>query len=140
MASRAASFVLLSVIGAGLGACADKSPMASDANLPPNNRYKTEIVDTLRTIFSKNDTTSVSNALLSEPALRSVGGEQRYIACVRYAAHYADLQMTTTTERAAYFFGGHVNQLIEAGKDDCANAAYKPFPELNALCLGRGCR
>ena len=38
-------------------------------------------------------------------------------------------------DRIAYFFGGHLNQLIEASTEQCGNAAYKPFPELEKLCL-----
>ena len=40
-----------------------------------------------------------------------------------------------STDRIAYFYGGHLNQLIEASKEQCGNAAYKPFPELEKLCL-----
>jgi hypothetical protein len=140
VAKRAASFALLCVIGAGLAACApDKRPTV-DSNVAPTNRYKSEIVDTLKLIFEKNDTTSISNAVVSDPVLRSIGGEQHYISCIRYTAHYATLKMTTTTERVAYFFGGHLNQLIEATKEQCGSAAYKPFPELDEVCIGRGCK
>ncbi len=47
--------------------------------------------------------------------------------------------MTANAERIAYFYGGHLNQLIEASKEQCGNAAYKPFPELEKVCLGKGC-
>ena len=40
-----------------------------------------------------------------------------------------------STDRIAYFYGGHLNQLVEATKEQCGNAAYKPFPELEKLCL-----
>ena len=140
MAKRAATLALLCATGAVLAACAPDKLSAVDPNVAPTNRYKGEIVETLRALFSKNDTTSVSNAVISDPVLRSVAGEQRYVACLRYTAHYADLSMATNTERVAYFYGGHVNQLIESTKEQCGNAIYKPFAELNALCLGKGCR
>jgi hypothetical protein len=140
MAKRTASLALLCAIGVGLAACApDKLPTV-DSNVAPTSRYKAEIVDALKLLFEKNDTTSISNAVISDPLLRPVGGEQHYISCVRYTAHYATLKMTTTTERVAYFFGGHLNQLIDATKEQCGGAAYKPFPELNEVCLGKGCR
>ena len=139
MSARKAHLALL-LAGAALAACSEKPPPVVDSNAAPT-RYKTEIVDTLRTIFDKNNTTSVSNAMVTEPALRTTApNEQHYIACVRYTAHYADFGMVSTTERVAYFYGGHLNQLIEAGKEQCGNAAYQPFPELNQLCLGKGCR
>ena len=139
--TRAADLALLSAFGVALAGCApDKLPAGADPNVAPNSRYKTEIVDTLRALFTKNDTTSVTNAVISDPALQSIGGEQHYVACIRYTAHYAQLNMTTTTERVVYFYNGHVNQLIEANKEQCGNAAYKPFQELNQLCIGKGCR
>jgi hypothetical protein len=140
MAKRAASFALLSAIAAALAACAPDKVPAVETNVAPTSRYKTEIIDTLRLIFEKNDTTSISNAVISEPALRLLGGEQHYISCIRYTAHYSNLKMTTTTERVAYFYGGHLNQLIEATKEQCGTAAYKPFAELNEVCIGKGCK
>jgi hypothetical protein len=140
MAKRAASLALLCAIGAAIAACAPDKVPTVETNVAPTSRYKTEIVDTLRLLFEKNDTTSISNAVISDPALRSIGGEQHYISCIRYTSHYATLKMTTTTERVAYFYGGHLNQLIETTKEQCGNAAYKPFPELNEVCIGKGCK
>lgn len=140
MAGRAASLALLYAISTAIAACAPDKVPTVETNVAPTSRYKTEIVDALRLIFAKNDTTSISNAAVSDPLLRSISGEQHYISCVRYTAHYATLKMTTTTERVAYFYGGHLNQLIEATKEQCGNAAYKPFPELNELCIGKGCK
>ena len=51
------------------------------------------------------------------------------------AHHY-----TGSKDRIAYFYGGHLNQLVEATKEQCGNAAYKPFPELEKLCLARQVR
>src|ERR1041384_4445982 len=140
MIGRAARLALLLAAAARLAACSPDKLSTVDPNVAPTNRYKAEIVETLRALFSKNNTTSVSNAVISDPVLQSMGGEQRYVACLRYTAHYADLSMATNTERVAYFYGGHVNQLIEATKEQCGKAIYKPFAELNALCLGKGCK
>ena len=51
--------------------------------------------------------------------------------CVRYTAHGTAYNMTANAERIAYFYGGHLNQLVEATKDECGKRAYKPFPELD---------
>ena len=40
-------------------------------------------------------------------------------------------------DRIGYFYGGHLNQLVEASKAQCGNAAYKPFPELEKLCQAK---
>jgi hypothetical protein len=139
MATRAVSLVLFSAFAAALAACApDKTPNA-ESNVVPA-RYKDEIIETLRKVFEKNDTTSVTNALISDPALRPVGSEQHYTVCIRYTAHGTAYNLTANAERIAYFYGGHLNQLVEASKEQCGNAAYKPFPELDQVCLGKGCK
>jgi hypothetical protein len=139
MIRNAASLVLLSALAAAIAACApDKVPKVETNILPTH--YKEEIVETLRKLFSTNDTTSVTNAMISDPALRPVGKEQHYTVCVRYTAHGTAYNLTATAERIGYFYGGHLNQLVEAGKEQCGNAVYKPFPELDKLCLGTGCK
>lgn len=139
MGKRAASLWLLSALAVGLAACSQDKIATADPNLLPA-RYKEEIVDTLRTVFDKNETQTVTNAVISDLALRPVGSEQRYMVCVRYTAHGTAFNLSANAERVAFFYGGHLNQLIEATKEQCGNAAYKPFPELNALCLGKGCK
>ena len=78
------------------------------------------------------------DAYISDPALSSVGKDQRYTACVRYNAR-ENGDYVGSTDRFAYFYGGHLNQLIEASKEQCGNAAYKPFPELEKLCQAKKC-
>jgi hypothetical protein len=81
----------------------------------------------------------VREAYISEPALGPIGKDQRYTACVRYNARDAASHYAGSTDRIAYFYGGHLNQLIQASKEQCGNAAYKPFPELEKLCLATKC-
>ena len=138
MGIRAASLWLLSALAISLAACSNDKIMEANPNLPPA-RYKDEILDTLRTLFDKNETQTVTNAMITDPALRPVGSEQRYAVCVRYTAHGTAYNLSANAERIAVFYGGHLTQLIEATKEQCGNAPYKPFPELNAVCLGKGC-
>ncbi len=140
MRKTAASVVLLSALAAAAAACTnDKTPKLADSNAFPA-RYKEEIIESLRSIFQKNDTATVADAMISDPVLRSVDNEQHYAACVRYTAHGTIYNIVANAERIAYFYGGHLNQLVEATKEECGNAAYKPFPELNQLCIGVGCK
>jgi hypothetical protein len=60
--------------------------------------------------------------------------------CVRYTAHGTAFNLSAEAERIGYFYGGHLNQLVPADNGECAKAAYKPFPELDQVCLGRGCK
>ena len=139
MGKRAASLWLLSALVVALAACSQDKVMTADPNLVPA-RYKDEILDTLRTLFDKNETHTVTNAMMSDPALRPISGQQRYTVCVRYTAHGTAYNIAGDAERIGIFYGGHLNQLVEATKEQCGSAAYKPFPELNAVCLGTGCR
>jgi hypothetical protein len=138
MVRNAARLVLLSALAAAVAACTPDKPKV-EMNILPTH-YKEEIVETLRKLFSTNDTTSVTNAMITDPVLRPVDKEQQYTICVRYTAHSAAYKLTANAERIGYFYGGHLNQLVEASKEQCGNAAYKPFPELDKLCLGTGCK
>lgn len=119
-----------------LAACSsDSNVTATNPTVAPTN-FKTDIINTLRQLFESNGTVSVTNAFVSDPALDK---EQRYTACVRYTAHGATAGQIGNAERIAYFYGGRLNQLVEVTGDECARAAYKPFPELDKVCLGVGC-
>ena len=140
MARKAASLFLLFTLAVLLGACPADTPPKIESNLYPKD-YKQEIVNTLKAeVFQKNDTVRVSNAVISDPALQQIGKEQHYASCVRYTAHGTVAGMTASATRVAFYYGGHLNQLVPAGQGDCAKAVYKPFPELNAMCLGKGCK
>jgi len=138
MGRRAASLCLLSALAMALAACSSDSK-PENPNLFPTD-YKDEIIATLKKLFKDNDTIKVSGAFVSDPVLRPVGKDQLYTACVRYTAHGTSPGEIGNAVRIAYFYGGHLNQLIEANQDQCGNAAYKPFPELDKYCVGIGCR
>jgi hypothetical protein len=136
MSQPAENWFLTAVVAGMLAACASSEDKPVEANLLPTN-YKQEILDTLsRTIGYP---TNVREAYISDPALGPVGKDQRYMACVRYNARDANNHYEGSTDRIAYFYGGHLNQLIKASKEQCGNAAYKPFPELEKLCLATKC-
>ncbi len=139
MARNPARLILLAAAALLLAGCLDDKPDQVVVNVAPKD-YKTEIVGSLKKgVFEKNDTIRVSNAFLSDPVLQPVGKQQLYVACVRYTAHgvYGDVGNAV---RVGYFFNGHLNQLVPDSQDQCRAAAYKPFPELNAVCLGKGCK
>ena len=98
-----------------------------DPNLAPAN-FKQEILDTLRRTL--DDPTNVHDAFISDPALTQVGNEPRYAACVRYNPRGLNRTYAGNTERIAYFYGGHLNQLVEPSK---ANA---PRPSTSRSRVG----
>lgn len=123
-----------------LGGCASDwyvgKPKEPEPNLFPAN-FKNEILDTITPLLT--DPTNVRDAFISDPVLTEVGKDQRYAACIRYNPRDAQRRYTGNTVRIAYFFGGHLNQLVEAKPEQCSKAAYKPFPELEKLCLAKKC-
>ena len=140
MGSNAARLALLPVLGLvfclALAACASDDKKDVDPNILPTN-YKQEILDTMTGVLA--DPTNVREAFISEPALTPGSRDQRYTVCVRYNARNESRQYTGSKDRIGYFYGGHLNQLIEPDKDQCTKAAYKPFPELEKLCYAKTC-
>ena len=43
------------------------------------------------------------------------------------------------TDYVIYFYAGDITQFVKATGDVCAGAAYKPFPEIEKICLGDKC-
>jgi hypothetical protein len=72
---------------------------------------------------SLTDRSSFFGAAISPPALKPFGTENRYVVCVRLAG-------VKPGEKMAIFFGGQLNQFVDAAPDVCKGAAYEPFPEL----------
>ena len=133
MATRAASLCLL----LALAACSSSSKEPEEnPNVFPS-KFKDEILNTMTS--SLDDPTNVRGAYISDPVLRPVGKDERYTACVRSDSRDPSKEYTGSKDRIAFFYGGHLNQLIDATKEQCGNAAYKPFPELEKLCQARKC-
>jgi len=114
-----------------------KNEPVVDPNLFPGN-YKQEVLDTLRTTLV--EPSNVRDAFITDPVLAPVGGEQRYIVCVRANSRNAAMQYQGPKDRIGYFYGGHLNQLVAATPEQCARAPYKPFPELERLCATKSCQ
>jgi len=137
VASKTARLAIVAAFALGLAACSSDSKKDEvEPNIFPAN-YKQEIIDTLTN--SLPDPTNVREAYITEPTLAPGSRDQRYTVCVRYNARDASRRYMGSTDRVAFFFGGRLNQLIEADKERCAKAAYKPFPELEKLCLAKTC-
>jgi hypothetical protein len=136
MGSNAAKSGSLLALGFLLAACAVDDKKDADPNTVPTN-YKQEILDTLMSTLP--DPTNVRDALISEPAIATFSREPRYMVCVRFNGRNESRQYMGSKDRVGIFYGGRLNQLVEADKDQCAKVAYKPFPELEKLCLARKC-
>jgi len=131
MRQAAGNWLLVTAIASALAACSSSKEVPVDPNLFPTE-YKREIIELLQN--SLVDPTNIRDASISDPTLSAIDKEQRYVVCIRYTPRDAARQYIGSTERIAYFYGGHLNQLVEASKGQCSKAAYKPFPELEKLC------
>jgi hypothetical protein len=136
MRRYAACMWLAGGLALALAACAGSKTPEVNPNAVPTN-YKQEILDTLA--HTLGAPTNVRDAFVTDPTLTPVGKEQRYTACIRFNARDASRRYTGSTDRIAYFYAGHLNQLVDATVEQCGNAAYKPFPELEKLCLASKC-
>jgi len=121
----------------GLAGCSGGSKQPEEnPNIFPAD-YKNEILLTMTTMLE--DPTNIRDAFISEPVLRSAGKDERYVICVRSDSRNANKHYTGSKDRIGYFYAGHLNQLVDATKEQCGNAAYKPFPELEKLCQAKKC-
>ncbi len=126
----------LAALVLALAACSSAQKPAVDPNLAPAD-YEREILNTLRSTL--DNPVNIREASISPPALRPAGQEQRYSVCVRFNARDIRNQYTGVKERIAWFYGGRLNQLIDALSNQCADAGYHPWPALEQLCQARKC-
>jgi hypothetical protein len=138
MRGKTMSLCALSVLAVALAACSGNSKKVDnvDPNVFPTD-YKREIFVTLTKKL--DDPTGVRDTGITEPMLRQAGQEQRYMVCVRTNSRNAMRLYTGVKERVAYFYGGHLNQLVDATEGQCANVNYQPWPELEKYCLSKSC-
>ncbi len=128
--------ILLLAVAATLAACSGNKEVAVDPNLVPTD-YRREILFTFQT--SLDHPTNVRDAAISDPALRSVGQEQRYSVCVRENSRDEAGEYRGVKEHIGWFYGGRLNQLVDAAPGQCAGAVYRPWPELEKLCQATKC-
>ncbi len=129
--------ILIAACAFVLTACGTDPYKDPEPNIFPA-AYKKEILDTLSTTLT--DPTNLRDTYITEPALTMVNKEQRYAVCLRYNERDVNRRYTGSVDRIAFFFAGHLNQLVAATPEQCAKAPYKPFPEAAKLCLGTECR
>ena len=133
---RRGTIGLVLAAGAALAACSNARQPEVEANIVPRE-YQSEMLQTLRTTLDLP--TNIKEAAISDPVLRSAGSDQRYSVCVRANWRDAGGNYLGVKEKIAWFYGGHLNQLVDANPGQCAGAAYRPWPELEKLCQAAKC-
>ena len=124
------------VLPIGLCACAGPSGNVSftesaSAVQPFPANYRTDLIAFMRSYL--NDPVGVRGGSLAEPVQKPVGGNTRYVACLRYAAKDFNGRYTPPQERAIAFIDGRPDRVLENSAETCAGANYQPFPELEKM-------
>jgi hypothetical protein len=97
--------------------------------------FKQEVLNIVPSVVSERR--GIREAYYSDPVMDSK--INTYFSCVRFNARNAAGEYQGAKEYAAYYYDGHLNQFVIAPPDQCATVAYKPFPELERLCVGTKC-
>jgi hypothetical protein len=121
-----------------VGACASDpgSVMVGDPNALPVN-YRADVLAYLKTYL--NDPTGVREAFIAEPVLRTVGDAtvsgitQRYLVCIRFNAKNSQGRYEGSRDRVVAFLSGRLDTMTLARGNQCKDATWLPFPELEQL-------
>jgi hypothetical protein len=100
----------------------------ASVNIPPDN-YKSEVLAYLRNYL--NDLSGIRDAGISAPVMRKVGSVERYVSCVRFSARTPGAS-ASGREYLVIFLAGKLDQMA-ATREQCKDATYEPFPELERL-------
>jgi len=100
----------------------------ASVNVYPEN-YKGEVLAYLRNYL--NDLSGIRDAGISVPAMRKVGSIERYASCVRFSAR-APGASASGRDYLAIFLAGKLDQMAPSS-EQCTEATYQPFPELERL-------
>jgi hypothetical protein len=102
----------------------------ADINVYPSN-YKAEILSAMHAYL--NYPTAIRDAVIAEPALKTTGAATRYLVCLKFNAKKNASDYAGIREIAAVFVAGRFDQVLETPREQCADAVYTPFPELQKL-------
>ena len=128
---RRRAWLVAVVLAAPLGGCLTSGVPTEDRTQPVPQNYRAELLAFYKTYLT--NPVGVREATLAEPALRKIGGRQRYIACVRYNARQSDGRPRGIQEQAVVFLDGRLDRALDDTEDACVGAVYVPFPELEKL-------
>ena len=129
------NLILLGLLIAPLGGCASGESIGPETaggasvNLVPGN-YRAEIIAYQRSYL--NDPTGIKSAAISQPTLKNVGVGDRYVVCVRFNSKNPNGAYAGVRDYMAIFLAGKLDQMA-ATREECRDAAYEPFPELERL-------
>lgn len=118
----AAALAGCSALNFHLGGSNSAQP-AVDPNLYPAN-YRMQIAHLLATLLK--DRADFYGALIAPPALKPVADSTNlhYVVCVQLDGH------NVQRNKVVIYLAGEPTQFIDSTPQQCADAGYQPFPEL----------
>jgi hypothetical protein len=123
-ACRGALLALLLAGCSGIPGFGRSEEKPVDPNAYPAD-YKADVLAYLQNNAAELD--GARDPYLSAPTLGQLAGaESRYFVCLRMD------RPDGRKEKVIVFYGGLINQYIDASGRQCAAAAYQPFPEIAA--------
>ena len=93
--------------------------------------YKTELLAFFRNYL--NDPVAVRDAAMAEPVQRLVGGQSRFLSCLRFNPRESDGSYRGIRVRGVVYQNGRLDRVVEDLGDLCAGATYVAFPELQTM-------
>ncbi len=106
---------------AGCSGDKKKEPVVVNPNVYPQD-YRKQIALLLAT--TSKDAADFRGTLISQPVLKQIGDNPHYIACVQFTGH------GVRRTKVAIFLEGAVTQFVDATQEQCGDAQYQPFTEL----------
>ena len=97
-------------------------PRGDPNTVPPN--YRAQILVYLPTALPRRE--DFRGTLIAPPMLKPVGSSQRMVVCLRFTSR------TPPRDKVVIYFAGTITQFVGAKPEQCNDAAYEPFPELEA--------
>jgi hypothetical protein len=89
--------------------------------------YRMQVAHLLSTLLK--DRADFYGAVISPPTLKPVAGSpnQHYVVCVQLNGH------NVQRNKVVVYLAGQPTQFIDAGPQQCGDAAYQPFGELQTV-------
>jgi hypothetical protein len=120
----------VALLAIALCACSSLGEKKVEENAYPAD-YKVRIREWLA--LQVADPKSIRDAYIAEPALKARGAVTRYIVCVKFDAKDERGQYQGNKEFAAFYYAGQITQIVEATREMCENALYRPYPEIEKM-------
>lgn len=93
--------------------------------------YKPELLAFFRNYL--NDPVAVRDAAMAEPVMRTVGGQQRYLSCLKFNARDPEGNYRGLKVSGVVYRDGRLDRVLDDLGDLCTDASYAPFPELEKM-------